>query len=88
MYLKTLEILDRILYTQSPTVRMVGIVRAKNVTEVPMKSAPNGVYQFDSPRYAIYITEKYDNDGKQLPIPNDGMLYLPMDLSNEKVELL
>lgn len=88
MYLKTLELGDTIIYTASATVRMIGRVLAKNVTEVPMKNTPTGMYQFDSPKYAIHVSEKYDNEGRQLPIPSDGMLYLPMDLSDQKVELL
>jgi len=60
----------------------IGTVLAVNVESCPNHNAPNGIYQFDCPRYAVQIEHAFDYKIKpeSYPTLNAGKItYPPMN---------
>lgn len=54
----------------------IGTVVAVNVKAVPCDDTPLGMYEFDSPRYAVELSMTYNENGRQLH-PDAGKIIYP-----------
>lgn len=86
---QTIKVGDKVKISNFDSLQgQIGIVIAVNVKSVPSSDAPLGVYEFDSPRYAVQLEMVYNENGRQLSPDSGKIIYPHMKTHFYKVEVI